>query len=173
MSAAESVSEKLDKLEITPFVILVDGREKSPWHFKSIPSKSDSNLIVQTKYAHLKTGDYTIEGMESVISIERKSKPDAYMSFGINRGRFEKELERLSEMRYAAVIFESDWTDLVRQPPHSDFNPRSMFGSIVAWSQRYGVQFWPMPGKRAAELMAYSILERFYRDIQDGKQVIG
>ena len=46
----------------TRFTIVQDDREKQPWIF-SIP----------TKIKRLKVGDYTIQGYESIITIEKKS----------------------------------------------------------------------------------------------------
>lgn len=157
----------MNGIEVTPFLILVDSREKAPWQFKGIEidGKSDNNLVVQWDYSAMRTGDYTIEGHQSRITIERKSAEDAYGTFGGGRERFERELERMAAMEYACVVIESDWTDLLLTPPkRSKLHPKTISRSIIAWSQRYGVHFFALPGRMTAEKFSYRILERWWKD---------
>jgi len=139
--------------------IVIDTREQLPYKFQAINPPPDT--IRKT----LASGDYSIEGFENRIAIERKTKSDAFSSFGKGRARFERELERLSTFEFAAVVIESDWLELVRNPPaRSRLNPKTIFVSVIAWSQRFGVHFFTAPGRAFTEKLTFRLLERFYKD---------
>ncbi len=154
---------------VSPFKILVDSREKAPWHFRGLHANASDGgepILVRTEYAYLQTGDYTIEGCKSRVAVERKSKADAYGSFGNWRARFEKELERLDAMDFAAVIIECDWRELMLAPPNfSKLQPMTIHRSVIAWEQRYPtIHWWIVPGRRFAEKTCYRILERWWKE---------
>jgi DNA excision repair protein ERCC-4 len=130
--------------------------------------RSRKPLDLRTISKALKQGDYSIEGMENRIAIERKSKSDLYNTVGGSRSRFVRELARLNEMEHAAVIIEADWLDMMQQPLESLLTPASLNGSIVAWQQRFDrVHWWWLPGRAVAAKMVYKILDRFYTDNKD------
>jgi len=145
------------------FAIVVDTREQKPFTFHKISPKP------KVIHKGLKTGDYSLNGYEQRICIERKSLPDLYSSFGKERARFEKECYRMSLFDYAAIVCEADWNTILRCPPsRSKLHPKSLFSSIVAWSQRYNIHFIPSPNRIFAERITYRMLERFYNDLQVG-----
>ena len=139
--------------------IVIDTREQLPYKFQAI------NPPPVTIRKTLTSGDYSLEGYEDRIAIERKTKSDTYGTFGKGRARFERELERLSTFEFAAVVIESDWLGLVRNPPaRSRLNPKTIFVSVIAWSQRFDVHFFTAPGRAFAEKLTFRLLERFYKD---------
>jgi DNA excision repair protein ERCC-4 len=143
------------------FKIIVDTREKRGYTFANI--KPQPSIEIET----LQTGDYSIKGMKSIVAVERKSMADAFQTFGKGRKRFERELARLSKMQYAAVVIEEDWMTILTKPPrYSMLKPRTIYVSVIAWQQRFGVHFWLCPGRDFAEKTTYRLLERFYRDKQ-------
>jgi ERCC4-type nuclease len=151
---AESVDRKL--------IVIKDTREKTGYTFASI------SPLPEVEIKTLKTGDYSVKGMEKAVTVERKSFIDAFGTFGKGRKRFEKELERMSHMQYACVVIEADWTPILRSPPKwSAMNPKSIYASIIAWQQRYGVHFWLCPNRAFAEKTTFRILERFWIDNVD------
>ena len=146
-----------------PFVIVTDAREKNPFSFAAIDPPPAT--IVKT----LPTGDYSLAGFESRITIERKSLSDLFGSCGNGRERFEREIIRMARFDYAAVVIEADWTAILRSPPHhSKLNPKTVYASIIAWSQRHHIHFWLCPNRQFAERTTYRILERYHRDVQAG-----
>jgi ERCC4-type nuclease len=52
-------------------VVLIDTREQSPFDFSRFP-----NWIADQRKQKLHVGDYSVEGMEDLIVIERKSLSD-------------------------------------------------------------------------------------------------
>ncbi len=153
---------------ICPFVIVIDQREQAPWSFGglSASSKADETIVVRTSICHLKTGDYSIQGLEQLVAVERKSKADAYGTFGGGRGRFEAELARLNAMKFAAVVVEDDWRGLLYRPPReTKMRPWSVVQSILAWEQRYPNVHWHcMPSRELAQQVTFDILRRFWTD---------
>ena len=154
----------LNKENIIQFIIIQDTREQNPFTFKTI------RPVPKTVTDTLKTGDYSIQGYQDLISIERKSLADAYGTFGKGRERFERELERMAKMQFAAVLIEADWNTILRRPPtRSRLKPKTIYRSVIAWEQRYGVHFWACTNRAFAEKTTFVMLERFWRDKRDGK----
>lgn len=149
--------------QINEMIIIVDTREQLPFDFSSI------NPTPQTTREYLPTGDYSLVGFETKICVERKSVNDLYCSCGKNRERFEREIVRMADFQYAAIVCEGDWQTILRDPPiFSKLNSKSLVASLLAWQQRYGVHFWPCPNRLFAEKITFRILDRYYRDEQVG-----
>ena len=147
-----------------PIEILIDTREQRPYLFNTITPLPPITHIVT-----LKTGDYSLKGFKDKIAIERKSLTDAFGTFGRGRSRFVRELLRMTEYDFAAVIIEADWTNIIRNPPaRSKLNPKTIHASVVAWQIRYGIHFWCVPNRAFGEKTTYRLLERFYNDHKRG-----
>ena len=79
--------------------VLQDNKEKTPWDL--------SIYGFDQERVHLATGDYTIEGYEDIICIERKRTPaEVAGNLGVERKRFEAELVRMEEFRFRCIICE-------------------------------------------------------------------
>lgn len=128
---------------------ITDSREQNP--FDLSPMKS----VVGT----LNVGDYSVQGLESVISIERKSLMDFVACCGRERARFQRELDRLRGWPVSAVLIESTWTEIesgswVR--PRMKMTPNHVLGSLTSWiSQGHTIIVAPRP---MAERICKSIL---------------
>ncbi len=163
---------------ICPFVVAIDTREQAPYHFQNFDADSNKKyrpLIVRSKMQTLKTGDYSIIGLEDVITVERKSLDDAYGTFGSGRQRFERELERMADMisngGFAAVVIEASWSKIISRPPErSKLKPKTIYRSVLAWQQRYGVHFWDCPTRAFAERTTFRILDRFWQDATENRK---
>jgi len=148
--------------------IIRDHREKLPYDFASVV-KPVLPFIVQA--GHLDTGDYSLKGPElpqDRIVIERKTLSDLYSTLGSHRERFEAEFQRLSLYGYAALVIEATFEQIARPNEYllhpTDLNPKSVLMTLAAWSQRYSVHVWPLPGRRVAEQWTFRLLERWARD---------
>jgi ERCC4-type nuclease len=139
--------------------IVIDTREQRPFTFENISPRPE--IVIST----LKTGDYSLLGYEDDICIERKSLPDLFGSCGTGRKRFESEIVRMAQFKYAAIVAECDLHSILRCPPRRSWLlPKTILTSIIAWEQRYGIHFWACPNRAFAEKITYRILERYYRD---------
>ena len=93
-----------------PFTVIIDTREKDRW---DLPSSD----ILGVKFQPLKTGDYTIEGMEDLLCIERKANA-AELAHNIHEKRFVRELERMTEFRFRYIILEAPLTHIMEYPSY-------------------------------------------------------
>lgn len=101
-----------------PFTVAIDTREQANFSFhgfKADAPHAHLPLLINTEVTTLRTADYSIVGYQDRIAIERKSAQDAYQTFCHERDRFERELERLQEMEFGAVVIESSWANLIRR----------------------------------------------------------
>lgn len=152
-----------------PFTVAIDTREQAPFAFRGIHSDARQKrklLLIPTTRKTLHTGDYSIEGYESEITIERKSLEDLYGTLGQGRDRFERELERIASFQHAFVVVEASWMKILESPPpQTRLAPKSVYRSILAWQQRIPhLHWWACHTRRFAEITTFRILERFFRD---------
>ena len=152
---------------LSPFCVLIDNNENLPYGFHAIIEYGNVPVTVETKSVSLYTGDYSIEGHQNNISVERKSVEDLYSTLVRRRQPFCNELQRLCDMKAAAVVVEGTLNDICYNPPEfTTVNPRSIFGSILAFMQRYRGCHWIFAGNRkmGAEV-TYRFLERYWKDL--------
>jgi DNA excision repair protein ERCC-4 len=81
----------------------------------------------------LTTGDYSVQGLESIISIERKSLPDFLSCVGRERERFEREIQRLLAYQTRCLVVEATWLDLESGDWRSKVTPQAAVGSVLGW----------------------------------------
>ena len=79
---------------------------------------SESSSCEGTLRYKLDTGDYSIVGLENVFTIERKGTTGEF-AHNIVEARFDRELERLKEFKYAFVILEFTYQDILDFPKNS------------------------------------------------------
>lgn len=178
--AASAASPGGDIEYITPpFAIAVDTREQLPWSFAGMtphrakPVRAGQPIRTQV-YAvdcvptTLNAGDYSIVGCEAEIAVERKSKGDLFGTIGQGRERFQRELERLNAMQFAAVIVECEWHEIFHNPPeHTQLSPKTISRSVFAWQQRFPRVHWHFWWDREhAMRAAWRVLERFWIEKQ-------
>jgi ERCC4-type nuclease len=115
----------------------------------------------------LRTGDYSVIGLEDRIAIERKSLPDAYGSIGRGRDRFEREWQRMAELDYAAVVIEATLPEFLAGPERTLLHPSQAIGTLAAWSVRYNVPVQFAGGRRFAAAWTARVLRQFWRMHRD------
>jgi ERCC4-type nuclease len=158
-----------------PGIVLIDQREKLPYTFADIPADADEGggiLNIKTAKMHLPTGDISIFGHErDGITLERKSKNDLWRTISNERARFERELQRMQCFRRAFVMVECELSELLEPPTwtkptgevvKSQYSPKALHRSILAWEQRYPNVHWKLlPGRRASEVVSIRVLDRY------------
>jgi DNA excision repair protein ERCC-4 len=164
---------------VAPWTCIQDSREQFPWTFRDIRTAGTeaTPLIVPVKVAALASGDYSVEGYEDRISVERKGMADAWGTFGGGRERFERELTRLSAMDFAAVIVEGSLESCLRNPPQFEngrqegsrkFTAKSFFRSVLAWQMDFPAVRWVFADSRwMAERACWFLLDRYWRKQQE------
>lgn len=179
--------------KVLPYTIVVDTNEQAPYTFTGIHVDSDRydrHWVVNTttkplyltdrKTITLRKGrgeylkglaDYSIEGFESRVQIERKSRGDLYGTLGQRRREFEAEIKRLCECDYAAVVVEAELSDMFQNPP-PEMPVKNIARTIMSWSIEYPQVHWfLMPGRRAGELCAFQLLHKWW-NAQQGKGAV-
>jgi ERCC4-type nuclease len=84
-------------------VVLVDTRERAPFPLYA----NRPNWIGEERRVALKMGDYTLEGMERLLSLERKSLADVVACTVTYRQRFLAACARLARFRWKAILIEA------------------------------------------------------------------
>jgi ERCC4-type nuclease len=100
------------------FTIIIDSREQQPWEF------SHRTTAVQK----LDTGDYSIEGLEDILCIERK-KSVSEIANNITEKRFKDVIDRMSKYKYPYMLLEFDLDSILTYPVGSEI-PRRMWNKI-------------------------------------------
>ena len=147
--------------------ILIDQREKRPYAFDGM----------ETLTTHLKTGDYSIEGLEDRVVVERKSPQDAWGCVGASRKRFVRELERMAEFHRAAIVIEASLAEFAKPPIVEkrdgtiitpSVSVAQAVGSYMSWSVKFGIPvYWcpdaELPGRVYAERITLRFLASYVK----------
>ena len=112
------------ELQPKSVVAIVDTREQIPLDLTPL----------QTELGTLATGDYSVKGMEHVITIERKSLPDLLGCVGRDRPGFDREVQRLLAYPVRALVVESTWAVIeIGNWTRSKVTPAAAIGSLLGW----------------------------------------
>jgi len=100
------------------FTIIIDTREQQPWSF-------DHYVTANKK---LDTGDYSIEGLENIVAIERKKSVSEFAN-NVTESRFKDVIDRLSHIKYSFLLLEFNLEDILIYPIGSNV-PKKMWDKI-------------------------------------------
>jgi ERCC4-type nuclease len=100
------------------FTIIVDTREQKPWVF-------EDHVVANHK---LDTGDYSIQGLENILCIERKRNV-AEIATNITEKRFSDVLDRMKNIKYSFILLEFDLDDIMKYPIGSNI-PKKLWDKI-------------------------------------------
>ena len=129
-----------------PFIIR-DTREHegNGWVFDK------DKLFAGTKTIGLKTGDYTVETLETKLCIERKGSLTEFVQNLVQK-RFKNELKRMTEFEYRHIVLEFLAEDLMRYPhtsavPYKVRRSTKLTGSFlmkraIEFQIEYNIHFW-------------------------------
>jgi ERCC4-type nuclease len=142
--------------------VIIDTKEKSGyWDYE--------NSI----FKNLKTGDYTLEGLEEHLCIERK-KTTGEIANNASEKRFIKQLTRMKNYPHRYILFEFSLDDVLRFPegstipkkiwPKLRINGQFLYRFIIEMSVFYGIQTFFCGDKENAMLVAEKIMNRVERD---------
>jgi len=141
---------------MTPVRVIIDTREQLPYSF------SDRVVAVRGPLA---TGDYSVEGLEQTLAVERKSLDDFVSSVIRDRPRFRRELEKLRDYRAACVVVEASLGDIVAHRYHSGAHPNAVVGAAISIIVDYGVPVFFCSDRQACCRFTEGFLLRAYRKV--------
>lgn len=150
------------KLDPSSVVCIQDTREQLPLCLDPL----------QVEVGTLQTGDYALRGCDE-IRIERKSLPDLLACVGVERERFQREVERLLAFRCRILLIESTWAEIELGSWRSKVSVESVIGSLLGW-QAMGLSIHmagdhERAGKHAARLL-FTVARRRYAELRQFSQ---
>lgn len=140
------------KVPIPIALAVVDSREQTPLKFD--PTK------LATTVKCLPVADYSLDGLETEIAIERKSLPDLVSSLSTERLRFTRELEKLAKYRFSRLLVEADISDVVNHHYRSRMYPSAILGSLFAVEVDLGIPVSWCYGHEYASMYCQGLLIR-------------
>lgn len=152
--------------------IIVDTREQMPWDFTFHGFKSISRK--------LKVADYSIEGLEDYILIERKaSTGEIALNLGKKLKQFNKELSIMGRADNKFIICEFSLNDMTIFPVDSGI-PKSKWKDLIVTANyltyklhelagMYGIKILYCNTRHEANQKAAEILEYAYKERRNSK----
>lgn len=138
-------------------IVIVDTREQQPYSF-------DPAHVTCVRRA-LPAGDYSLEGYEASIAIERKSLEDFVSSAVTGRERFGRELHALAEYDFACIVVEGSLEDVLEHRYRSGIHPNSVFGAAVSIIVDVGVPVYFCGDRQLACRFVEESLCRYHRKV--------
>lgn len=121
------------------YTIICDTREKQPfWTEKSYKD-------FDTKIQALEVGDYTIEGCEHLICIERKKgASELYNNFTFGKKRIFAEFDKMDKIPHKYLVIEATYEEVMNPLSYrflkkATIAPQVVLGSLMALSLLHGV----------------------------------
>lgn len=108
-----------------PIIVKRDDREKEGhgWIFNK------TQFCAGTEIHHLKTGDYTLEGFEKYLTIERKESVTEFVG-NLSNKCFKNELIRMADIEKSFVLLEFEFADLINWPDSSGIHDRKILAQL-------------------------------------------
>ena len=134
---------------------LIDTREQQPYEFDL--------ETVEVKRQALVAGDYSIDGFEDQVCIERKSLQDYVQSVIKQRDRFLREVKKLTEMPHCCIVVECDLSDVMGKRYRSGVHPNSVLGATLSLMIDHKVPVCFCSDRQLAKTFTEMYLKRVYR----------
>jgi ERCC4-type nuclease len=116
--------------------LIVDTREQNPFSFGRF-----RGWFAGVKHKALAVGDYSIAGLEDVVTVERKDLPDLIHSFTTDRAVFVKRLRRMSEYPHRLLVVTAALSEVKSPYGGTSINPNRITQSLIAALAGLGVPF--------------------------------
>jgi ERCC4-type nuclease len=139
-------------------VVICDTREQQPLF-------SPCEWVVRKK---LDVGDYSIVGMESMITVERKSLADLYGTIGQGYDRFERELKRAVTYRWKGLVIESEEGDIYNNADvYSSIHPNLVY-QVLASLESHHWHVYAAKNRARARAWILSRFVKLYNHVRGG-----
>ena len=98
----------------------------------------------------LPAGDYSIEGLEDRVAVERKTLDDFVSTVIHSRERFREELRKLAGYRAACVVVEAGLIDMLQKRYRGGAHPNAVLGNALSIILDYRVPVFFCTNRQAA-----------------------
>ena len=122
--------------------IVVDTREQEPYSF-------DPRMATSVRRA-LPAGDYSVDGLDACVAVERKSMDDFVSTVIHSRERFRTELRKLASYRAACVVVEAGLPDFLQGSYRGKAHPNAVLGSALSIILDYRIPVFFCANRQAA-----------------------
>ncbi len=135
--------------------VVVDTREQEPYHF-------DPESVTATRRA-LPAGDYSLEGWEDQVAVERKTLEDLVGTVIRSRKRFHRELERLADLEAACIVVEANLSDMLAERYRSGAHPNAVLGAVLSIVVDFDIPVFFCSDRQSACRFIEGYLRRVHR----------
>ena len=148
-----------------PFTVIKDNREQDGYFFSAFNTCAG---MVESK---LDTGDYTIQGLEDKICVERKGcVEELAVNLGSKKYAFLNEIERMKPFPHKFIVLEFSLEDLIKFPEETripiknkaslKITGKYMLKCLMEFQLYDGVHIWFCGNKHNAFLAISSLFKR-------------
>jgi len=137
------------KKKLPPWTISIDDREKIPYHFSGSPSRC----------VRMETGDYGIIEAPLLVTVDRKSMKDAVQTVISSRDRFKREMVRMQEYEFRAIVIEGSLEQMLQPYGWSKSHPRSVVQSYLSLQVAYNVHVVWAGSRTLGRSITFRLLE--------------
>lgn len=152
-----------------PLVILKDTREPRDCYLWKSEFWKERVVLIRKK---LDCGDYTVQGHEPELVVERKTKSD-YVASIINdtknndmrRDRFEAMWQRCIPGSWRWLLLEGEhvMAQLFEAEYQSKTHEHSVLGTLISWQERYKYNIMPVDDSVMGQKAVVWIIKEFLR----------
>lgn len=155
-SLENSFSEKQILIYRHKNKILVDTREKRPLQFPEWLGGIEIKTL---------SADYSLEGFEDILLIERKSLSDLISCIGKDRERFIRCLERLSNFKHKYLLIEASALDIYKGKwRYGTFvKPNHVIGFLNKIVVDFGIEIWYYSNNVVASTFLMNFFDKVLR----------
>lgn len=138
------------------FALVIDTREQKPL-FDPPP---DDLTIIHKKLDH---GDYSINGFEKYVAIERKRMSDLMTYVCRDKDKTAEKLYAMRDIEFKALVVEESWDDLFLPKNYSQVPIEFIRQALVSFNIRYGLHIFVHPYRSAVERWVLDRLLYFHK----------
>ncbi len=135
--------------------VVVDTREQEPYTF-------DSEGVTATRRA-LPAGDYSLDGWEHQVAVERKTLEDLVSTVIRSRKRFRRELKRLADFKAACIVVEANLADILAERYRSGAHPNAVLGAVLSIVVDFRTPVFFCSDRQGARAFVEGYLRRTHR----------
>ena len=144
-----------------PVIVIDSGESRGGYTFERF-----AGWIVGTERRRLKDGDYTLKGLERIVTVERKAPADAVGSvMPPLRAAFLERCQRMARFQRKAIVIECSYATLrssYEEFTESQAHPNAVVGSYLAIQERWGIPVHFIDGPELSEEYVAHFLTKFY-----------
>ena len=151
------------------YTVIKDTREQDGYTFESFTGKYTSckGMVVEK----LDTGDYSLQGLEDKLCIERKGRiSELAINLGKDKARFMREMDRMKEFPFKFLILEFSLDDVLKFPEGADIpqsnmskvriTGRYLLKMLIEIQMQYNIPIYFCDNKKNAKALINSIFKR-------------